>query len=145
MIYKQCDPTPGLFYMASSVWRLTILYLIPLPDFIAVPLGEIVCRTWWLHTQAEKGQNKTTLSTQFSNNRVLIQKDFGSHDKTHICHCIRITWHNTILLFVKWWLLICVIDCLKGQADVGHQLVNVSSVPSRRRRFDRQIAWTHEK
>ena len=66
-----------------------MLYLIPLPDFIAVPLGEIVCRTWWLHTQAEKGQNKTTLSTQFSDYRVLIKKDFGSHDqsvndKTHM-------------------------------------------------------------
>ena len=60
MIYKQCDPTPGLYYMASSVCTLRMLYLIPLPDFIAVPLGEIVCRTWWLHTQAEKGQNKIT-------------------------------------------------------------------------------------
>ena len=50
-----------------------MLYLIPLPDFIAVPLGEIVCRTWWLHTQAEKGQNKTILSTQVSDYSVLIK------------------------------------------------------------------------
>ena len=144
MIYKQCDPTPGLFYMASSVWTLKILYLIPSPDFIAVPLGEIVCRTWWLHTQAEKGQIRLHYLHSFQ----IIEcwyKKISVPMTRRICHCIRITWHNTILLFVKWWLLICVIDCLKGQADVGHQLVNVSSVPSRKRRFDRQIAWTHEK
>ena len=29
-----------------------------------------------------KRANKITLSTQFSNNRVLIQKDFGSHDRS---------------------------------------------------------------
>ena len=71
-----------------------MLYLIPLPDFIAVPLGEIVCRTWWLHTQAEKGQNKTILSIQFSDYRVLIKKISVHMTKVlmtrRICHRIRI-------------------------------------------------------
>ena len=122
---------PSVFALCQHFKNKQIFYLISslsLCEKSSVGLGGFTLKL----------KNKTILSTQFSDYRVLIKKDFGSHyqsvnDKTHMSSY---SHHLTQHYIFVWLLLIRLIDCLQGHADVGHQFVNVGSVPSRK---------THEK